>query len=167
MAGLIYQRNKILGQIPINWENLWSYYIHNECRSQVTQIIKEERRFLSEGSDFGSMQHFIFETYNWIFKHAYLKMGESDPFPNNSNNCWGRVENKNSVPLTCAIFVCQYEDEWYDSSLWAMSEHLNVLYWLDQACSSSMGEMMGQSRIILYVLADFALRKQTDFGCIC
>lgn len=27
MAALIYQQNKILGQIPINWENLWSYYI--------------------------------------------------------------------------------------------------------------------------------------------
>lgn len=55
MAALIYQQNNILGQIPTNWKNLWSYDIHYECRSQVTLIIKEERRFLSEGSDFGSI----------------------------------------------------------------------------------------------------------------
>lgn len=145
MAALIYQWKKILGQNPINWEKLWSYYIHYECRSQATQIIKKERRFLSEGSDSGSMQDSNFEYSVLSFKHAYLKTGESDPFPDNSKDCWGRVENKNSVTLTSAIFVHQYEDWWHDGSVWAMSEHLNVL-WLVQACSANtadQGALMG------------------------
>lgn len=71
-------------------------------------------------------------------------MEEWDPFPDNSKDCSGRVEDKNSVTLTSAIFVCQYEDWWHDSSLWAMSEHLNVLYWLVQACSANTALLWGQ-----------------------
>lgn len=110
MAALIYQWKKILGQNPINWEKLWSYYIHYECRSQATQIIKKERRFLSEGSDSGSMQDSNFEYSVLSFKHAYLKTGESDPFPDNSKDCWGRVENKNSVTLT-SLYISMKTDD--------------------------------------------------------
>lgn len=136
MAALIYQQNKILGQIPINWENLWSYYIRWKCKSQVTQIIKEERSFLSKGVTFG--------TKNWICTHAYSKMRGNDPFLDNIQVCWGGVEDNNSVILTSAIFVCQYEDWCHDSSLWATSEHLNVLYWLVQVRSANINLPWGQ-----------------------
>lgn len=138
MTAVIYQWNNILGKILLNWENLWSYYIHYKCRSQVTQIIKE---VFKQRSDFGSVQH-----SNLKLTHAYLKWVKSDPFPDNGKVCWGRVENKNLVTLTSAIFVCQYEDWWHDSSLWAMSEHLNV-YWVVQVHSANTDLLWGQWRV--------------------
>lgn len=73
-----------------------------------------------------------------------FKNGGKWPILDNIQACWGTVEDNNSVILTSAIFVCQYEGWCHDSSLWATSEHLNVLYWLVQVRSANINLPWGQ-----------------------